>query len=113
MPREEWIEEANEGKRGKYQEQVKEYTGKGCRMFYEPIAVGCRGSVGRSLCKVLGCLGVMGQSRRGPLSLLESCEESYEVDIKVRMHWDARRDLITLRAQRTSLMMRPSASAKF
>ncbi|KAL3976498.1 mitochondrial import inner membrane translocase subunit TIM8 [Sarotherodon galilaeus] len=64
VPWEERIEEANERKRGKYQELVQECRGRGWKTFYEPIEVGCRGFAGRSLCKVLGRLGVAGVAKK-------------------------------------------------
>ena len=64
VPWEERIEEANERKRAKYQDQVEECRGRVWRTFYEPIEVGCRGFAGRSLCKVLGRLGLTGAAKK-------------------------------------------------
>ena len=54
VPWKEWIKEANNRKREKY--QVVECRGRGWRTLYEPIQLDCRGS----LYKVLGQLGVTG-----------------------------------------------------
>nr|XP_061817543.1 uncharacterized protein LOC133607102 [Nerophis lumbriciformis] len=75
VPWEERIEEANEKKRAKYQELVEDCRGRGWRTFYEPIEVGCRGFAGRSLCKVLGRLGVKGAAKR---RAIQSASEAAE-----------------------------------
>nr|XP_061841396.1 uncharacterized protein LOC133622576 [Nerophis lumbriciformis] len=75
VPWEERIEEANEKKRAKYQELVEDCRGRGWRTFYEPIEVGCRGFAGRSLCKVLGRLGVKGEAKR---RAIQSASEAAE-----------------------------------
>ncbi|KAK0143149.1 hypothetical protein N1851_018733 [Merluccius polli] len=64
VPWEERIEEANERKRTKYQDLVEEWRERGWRTCDEPMEVGCRGFAGRSLCKVLSCLGVTGAAKK-------------------------------------------------
>ncbi|XP_035768510.1 soluble scavenger receptor cysteine-rich domain-containing protein SSC5D-like [Neolamprologus brichardi] len=75
VPWEERIEEANERKRGKYQELVQECRGRGWKTFYEPIEVGCRGFAGRSLCKVLGRLGVAGAAKKRAIQAVSEAAE--------------------------------------
>lgn len=75
VPWEDRIEEANERKRAKYQELVEDCRGRGWRTFYEPIEVGCRGFAGRSLCKVLGRLGVTGAAKK---KAIKSASEAAE-----------------------------------
>ncbi|XP_035990671.1 uncharacterized protein LOC118562404 [Fundulus heteroclitus] len=77
VPWEENIEEANERKRAKYQELVEECRGAGWKTFYEPIEVGCRGFAGRSLCKVLSRLGIVGASKKRAIkSASEAAEKA-------------------------------------
>lgn len=64
VPWEEEIEEASERKWAKYQELMGECRERSWRTFYEPIEVGCRGFAGRSLCKVLGRLGIVGTAKK-------------------------------------------------
>ncbi|XP_025752887.1 kinesin-like protein KIF2A [Oreochromis niloticus] len=75
VPWEERIEEANERKRGKYQELVQECRGRGWKTFYEPIEVGCRGFAERSLCKVLGRLGVAGVAKKRAIQAVSEAAE--------------------------------------
>ncbi|XP_049336392.1 uncharacterized protein LOC125802421 [Astyanax mexicanus] len=77
VPWEENIEEANERKRAKYQELVEECRGGGWKTFYEPIEVGCRGFAGRSLCKVLSRLGIVGAAKKRAIkSASEAAEKA-------------------------------------
>ncbi|XP_077380867.1 uncharacterized protein LOC144020874 [Festucalex cinctus] len=77
VPWEERMEEANERKRAKYQELVEECRGRGWKIFYEPIEVGCRGFAGQSFCKVLGRLGVSGAAKKKAIkSVSEAAEKA-------------------------------------
>lgn len=51
VPWEDRIEEANEKRRAKYTGLVEDYRSNRWRTRCEPIEVGCRGFVGRSLCR--------------------------------------------------------------
>ncbi len=54
---------------------MEECRERGWRTFYEPIEVGCRGFAGRSLCKVLSCLGVTGVAKK---RAIQSASEAAE-----------------------------------
>ena len=47
------------------------------KTFYEPIEVGCRGFTGRSLCRVLSCLGIVGAAKKRAIkSASEAAEKA-------------------------------------
>lgn len=64
MSWEERFEEINKRKRTKYQELVEQCRARFWKTVYEPIKVGCRGFVGRLLCKVLTQLGITGGEKK-------------------------------------------------
>lgn len=74
VPCEERIEEVNERK-STFVELVEMCQDSGWKTYNEPIVVGCRGFVGRSLCKVLNQLGIMGLAKK---TAVQSASEAAE-----------------------------------
>ncbi|KAK1786544.1 hypothetical protein P4O66_002997 [Electrophorus voltai] len=64
VPWEESMEETNERKHAKYQVLLEMCRGRGWRMSYEPIEVGCRGFAVCSLCRALSRLGISGMAKK-------------------------------------------------
>ena len=64
VPWEERMDEAQERKRAKYQELVEQCRSNGWSTLCEPFEVGCRGFAGRSLCRLLAKLGIVGLAKK-------------------------------------------------
>ena len=74
---EENIEVASERKLEKYQELVEQCKVNKWWTASYPIEVGCRGFAGRSVCRVLSCLGMIGgKKRRAIRAISESAENA-------------------------------------
>ena len=77
VPWEENIEVACERKLEKYQELVEQCKVNKWRTACYPIEVGCRGFAGRSVCRVLSRLGMIGEKKRKAIrAISESAEKA-------------------------------------
>ena len=77
VPWEENIEVACERKLEKYQELVEQCKVNKWRTACHPIEVGCRGFAGRSVCRVLSRLGMIGEKKRKAIKAIsESAEKA-------------------------------------
>ena len=77
VPWEENIEVACERKLEKYQELVEQCKVNKWRTGRYPIEVGCRGFAGRSVCRVLSRLGMIGEKKRKAIrAISESAEKA-------------------------------------
>ena len=64
---EDHIEKSHERKLPEYQDLVLEYRHKGWRACCEPVELGCKSFIGRSLNKILINLGLTGNKRRNAI----------------------------------------------
>ena len=77
VPWEENIEVACERKLEKYQELVEQCKVNKWRTACHPIEVDCRGFAGRSVCRVLSRLGMIGKKRERPLERFQSLQKKH------------------------------------
>lgn len=75
VPWEECMDEAQEQKRAKYQELTEQCRRLGWISRCEPIVVGCRGFGGRSLCRVMTTLAMVGQVKKRPIKSVTNATE--------------------------------------
>ncbi|XP_061878077.1 uncharacterized protein LOC133630482 [Entelurus aequoreus] len=75
VPWEDRMEEANERKSAKYSQLVEECRSNGWRAMCRPVEVGCRGFVGKSLCRAYRMLGITGASQRRAMMLATDAAE--------------------------------------
>ena len=77
VPWEDRFEEANSRKWAKYEELAAECRKNGWKTRNEPVEVGCRGFVGRSLMRTLALLGIKGKhSRQAAKTIGEEAERA-------------------------------------
>ncbi|XP_061733213.1 uncharacterized protein LOC133536595 [Nerophis ophidion] len=75
VPWEDRMEEANERKSAKYSQLVEECRSNGWRAMCRPVEVGCRGFVGKSLCRAYRMLGITGASQQRAMKLVTDAAE--------------------------------------
>ena len=63
VPWEEYMEEAQDGKKLKYDNLLRQCQSNGWKSSCLPIEVGARGFTARSLCKALSDIGVIGTTK--------------------------------------------------
>ncbi|XP_061772124.1 uncharacterized protein LOC133562186 [Nerophis ophidion] len=75
VPWEDRMEEANERKSAKYSQLVEECRSNGWRAMCRPVEVGCRGFVGKSLCRAYRMLGITVASQQRAMKLVTDATE--------------------------------------